>query len=211
MTPSTVPFNSGLWRRNYPSIGSAQNTILPPDGSAYVSTVVSGDLQNLAAGTVLFSFRSAPTGFTLVFGIATNARVSTAFTKAGTVRAGTYIARAFTVSDSGGNAADLTGNNCKTRTTDPTPGALDFRVINTTSLVAGTRTLDTNPYFSAPFFFSTSANAIGNNQSIQINNAFPIVLEPNEGIVIQTLDGFIDGTGIVRIDARVQWVEIPSW
>lgn len=101
-----------------------------------------------AAGAPLFSFRwTSSTALAVIQRVRINvATTVTSTTTSGAAERELIVARSFTVSDTGGTAITLTGNNQKMRTSQATSLVGDMRAGG--PLTAGTRTLDANPVSS---------------------------------------------------------------
>jgi hypothetical protein len=189
-----------------------------PAGSS--STVLGSYSASLGSGTMtaglggnspIFSFRYGGTGLAIVRRIVITAGDLVGFTP-GVLVFILSAARAFTVSDSGGGAATLTGNNAKLRTSFPSTGVADFRASVTTSLVPGTRTLDATPLDIE--VFSVTANAGQDVTPVQLTmlsqNAGeqPLQLATNEGFIIAAT---VPATGTWSFGVKVYWDEVVSF
>lgn len=200
---------------------AARGSIRPLDIGAlgsYRASVASGTIAagTFAAGNAglpLAAFRYTGASICVVKRIAFSAVVlGTAFT-AGFVQFQAFAARAFSASDSGGNAATMTGNNGKMKTVHATTGGVDFRIGSTTNLTAGTRTLDAQPFAQ---FFNGLANTawlpITVPATMELFRAnpgdWPLVLAPNEGFVIEATT---PATGTFSAAAEVSWDEVASF
>ena len=160
-------------------------------GSFALSAASGTMAAGLAANSPIASFRWGGTNPSLALVrkiYMTAANAGTGFT-AGTAEFDLFAARGFTVSDSTGNAATLTGNNGKLRTTYGATLTADFRVAATGTLTVGTRTLDATPLNRILLGIPATA-------SIQLLNPGtliwdervgeqPLILANNEGFVIQ--------------------------
>lgn len=99
-------------------------------------------------------------------------------------------ARAFTLSDSGGTAAVLTGNNGKLKTGFQTTDLADFRISSGGALTAGTRTLDNTALSMLAGTVGPSANVVYVPSGTPLFAAiepddWPIVLEADEGFIVK--------------------------
>jgi len=137
---------------------------------------------------------------------------ATAFT-AGRGAVDLFFARSFTVSDTGGTTATITGNNAKKRTSFGTTLLTELRFSQTATLTAGTRTLDANP-FSANYI---SIGTVANTMILPVgailwqrdsSDEYPIVLAQNEGFIIQAT---VPATGTWFYSAQIEWMEIASF
>jgi len=119
------------------------------------------------------------------------------------------VARAFTASDTVGNAIALTGNNCKVRTSLGTLTSVDCRISAAAALTAGTKTLDTNDLGVVGGFAPTTttgvviAPALSNLFSDDAGD-YPIILAQNEGINIMNLTAMgAAGVGTLYVNLEV--------
>lgn len=157
---------------------------------AFRHHLVSGVLGGLAAGDVIMSLRNGslhPVAIRRVlFGFA---GLDVGFAPATQFKFEIFMARSFTVSDSGGTAAVLTGNNGKLATAFNTTDLTDFRVSTGIALTAGTRTLDTAALSTLAGTVSATPNLsyIPSGTPLFAGTEpddWPIVLEQNEGLVL---------------------------
>ena len=204
---STAPFLSAPDRKVQASF-----TANHPDWSQYSFTLTTGATTGLSAGDTVMSFRTGTgTGFWLPTIVAVQVAQVTAFGAAKVNTLDLYIARSFTASDTGGVAATLTGNNGKSRTADASTTIADFRVANTATLTAGTRTLDAQRYAFLGASHSTTANAsiLARTSILAFTDAFE-VLAANEGLIVQVGLAY-PATGTWTMTFNVQWQECPNW
>lgn len=155
-----------------------------------------GNASNLAlVKRVLFEMGSGGTGFT-----------------AGSAQFNMFVARSFTVSDSGGSSILATGNGNKLRTSMGTTLLTDLRISATGTLTAGTRTLDVNPIgsISVPISATTSAQFVPVKSTLfdQRVAEYPLVLAQNEGFVIQAT---VPATGVWFFGVQLTWEELASF
>lgn len=184
-----------------PAFKSARVSVRPPEGVGFYQLgAVTGNLTNttVVANGPLFAMRWAPAnGKIAVIRRITATFVQTVgWTAAAAQPIGLYVARAWTVNDTGGTAITVAANTNKMRTTnDPSLFATpsDVRVASTATFTAGTRTLDTNPIATAVFAASQVAagSAVYPQQTVMLHDVntgdHPIVLDNNEGIVVNNL------------------------
>src|SRR5216684_5439238 len=165
----------------------------------------------LASSSPIFSFRYGGANLAIVRRIIAEAdNVSSAF-GAGAGLFNLYAARSFTVSDSSGTAATLTGNNGKLRTSFATTAISDLRIAATGTLTAGTRTLDAQPLASIETAVGLSTDASLLPTTDLFRSAIgesPLVLATNEGFVIQAT---VPGTGTWVASVRVFWDEVTAF
>jgi hypothetical protein len=99
-----------------------------------------------------------------------------------------FIARSFTVSDTGGATFTLSGNNGKLRTNTMQPTLLgELRATTNNILTAGTRTLDAQPIASQSFPGTASTTVVRPGRrlltNVGIRSQDPVVLAQNEGLI----------------------------
>ena len=185
---------------------------IAPAGDAYRVGLMSGLITILNAGDPLFSLQWTSTTYRMIIQELTmNFDLTTAFGGAQDVAWGAYIARSFTVADTGGTATTLTGNNCKLDTNFNTTRVADMRISTTIALAPGTRTLDTQPFVISS---GITGNAVGNSMAnprfmIGTENATnPVTLRQNEGIVIAPLIT-MGAAGVGHFFVQIGWTEVP--
>jgi hypothetical protein len=173
-----------------------------------------GNLTTIAAAAPLFAFRNLSVNPIVIKRIGIGVFCGTVFTVAQKIDYALFVARNWTVSDSGGTAIALTGNNAKHRVTHATPTSVDMRIASTAALTAGTRTLDTN---SLSQIQGIGSAAIGVGVPSGLNNLFshdaedyPLIIAQNEGIAItnQTLMG---AGGIITLAVNIEFSEVTSY
>jgi hypothetical protein len=166
----------------------------------------------LAANSPIVAFRWGNANLCLIRSIKFGLDSTTAFA-AGRLDIAAFIARSFTVSDTGGTTATLTGNNAKKRTSFGTTLLTELRFSQTATLTAGTRTLDTQPFarINAINLTATGTTVIQPNTTIwqrDSSDEYPIVLAQNEGIVIQAT---VPATGTWFYSCNIEWMEAASF
>lgn len=199
--------------------GAARWSIRPLDHTLggvvrghYSIGLVTGLTTGIAAGGLLFSFRHTDaTSVHVLERVAVSAAITTAFTTAQPVDCDLVVARAFTVSDSGGTQVSVAGNNNKNRTQMGASSAADIRIATTAALTGGTKTLDAN----ASAIIAFSGNGIGVASAGELygldrETQHPIICGPNEGwnIRVVTAQG---ATGVVKYYVRVDWAELAGF
>jgi hypothetical protein len=193
---------------------AARSTLRPIDYGAlgsYKKAGVSGLMAaGLAGAAPIFSFRGLAANLILVRRVRFGAGSVTGFA-AGIALFNMFVARAFTVNDTGGGALVLTTNNAKLRTSMATSLVQDFRISSTATLTAGTRTKDADPVGS----IATSVTATAGAPVVAPTDLFnqpasnhPLVLAPNEGFVIEAT---VPATGTWTFAAEVEWDEIAAY
>jgi hypothetical protein len=126
-----------------------------------------------------------------------------------------FIARSFTVADSGGTAftpfTTTKQNYQKARTIMGPSLMADMRIATTGPLTAGVRTLDANPFASSGSYLSTATALPPLVYNAKTSNGqHPICLSLNEGIVIQSGVVFT-ATGTVRLTVALSYAEVFSY
>ena len=191
---------------------------------AYRIAVTSGLVTGLSAGDPIFSLRWAPslptsnprqlTTFVLQR-MRVKWRTITDFTATQEAGIDVFLARAFTASDSGGTAATLTTNNAKKRTSFPTTLLTDLRIATTGALTPGTRTLDAQPIASDVYSDLANAATVQKGRvDVEVldqdQDRYPIVLAPNEGIVVENRITMGAG-GTARVIVEIDWLELQRY
>lgn len=165
----------------------------------------------LAANAPIWSFRWGNSNLCLVRSVAISVGEGAAAFATGRCNFDLFVARSFTVSDSVGTAATLTGNNGKKRTSFGTTLLTDMRIANTVTLTAGTRTLDTMPVGNVQVTNKVvETNSVTNAVLWQRDSSdeYPLVLAQNEGLVIQAT---VPATGTWFFAVKVEWMEVASY
>jgi hypothetical protein len=123
-----------------------------------------------------------------------------------------FAARTFSASDSGGTAGTLTGNNSKLRTSYATMGAADIRIASTSTLTAGTRTLDTDALSNIVVGIgaTTTGQFVAPGTFILQTRAGeqPLICAQNEGFVVQAT---VPATGTWSFGVTTAWDELASF
>lgn len=207
-----------------PTFKAARVSVRAPEAVGYFQLgAVSGNLTNttVVANGSLFSMRWAPGNgkLAVIRRVTVNFVQTIGWTAAAAQPVGLYIARSWTVSDSGGTAITVAANTNKMRTSnDPSLFAApsDVRVSTTATLTAGTRTLDTNPISVGLLAASQVAAASANypQQTIVLHDVntgdHPIVLDNNEGIVLNNMVVWpAAANGLISVN--VEWFESNSY
>ncbi len=203
-----------------PAHGAARVSIRPQevDGAYSVGSLSGIMAAGLAGASPVVCFRWAPVNgksLALVSKVRfTAGNLGTAFA-AGGVTIALFIARAFTVIDTGGGALTTSGNNMRRRSSFP-PSQLpagQIVVSATATLTAGTRTLDANPIGAlATSVPGTAGSITAPMPGMLFNNnetgKYPIVLQPNEGLIIQAT---VPATGTWTFAWDMDWVEVGGY
>lgn len=191
-----------------------------------------GTYTGLTSGAILVSFRwTSTTSFAVIQRVRVNVITSTAATTAGEAERELHVVRSFTVSDTGGTAVTMTGNNAKMRTSQATSAVGDFRFGQ--PLTAGTGTADANPVSSAvawlPLNFTgvdigcggaaaTSAvwSCAGGVGPVDLLNAtngqeYPLVLAQNEGWRITIGKDAMPAAAVQQTTFTAGWCEMSAY
>jgi hypothetical protein len=135
---------------------------------------------------------------------------ATAFA-AGVAQFHLFVARSFTVVDSGGTSILPSGNQNKLRTSYATTNLQDLRISATATLTAGTRTLDANPIAS----IVQGVPAVAGQQILAPYPLFearpgemPIQLVTNEGLVLQAT---VPATGVWFFGIKLDLAEVDTY
>lgn len=185
----------------------------PIDGNHYSFQTSSGAMTGIATNNPVFSFRNISTNQILIQEVSITAIATTGFTAAQRIGFQLWVARNWTVSDSGGTAVPLTGNTNKLRTSYTTLTAVDCRISTTGALTAGTRTADTYPIDSNYGWAAAATAGIvipHTNIYASFENGHPLVLGQNEGIVLVTGAAF-GAAGVVTLDVTVKLIERTTY
>jgi hypothetical protein len=208
-----------------PTFKAARTTIRPSEGVGFYQLGTStGNLTNttvLGTNAPLFSMRWAPAnGKLAVIRRVTAGFVQTVgWTTGAAQQFNLFVARGWTVSDSGGTAITIAANTNKMRTTnDPSLFATpsDVRVATTATFTAGTRTLDTNPIATTVFAASqvAASSAVYPQQYNIIHDVnsgdHPIVLDNNEGIVFTNVTTW-PAAANAQMFFNVEWYETTAY
>lgn len=212
-----VAGNSGTVAEVEANTRAMRVVVRPADVGALGSYEVSEASGTMAAGLAsaspIFSFRYGAANLAVIRSVYMSAgNAGTAFA-AGVGVFRMFVARSFTVNDTGGTALTLTGNNGKMRTSMATTGLSDARIASTGTLTAGTRTLDTTPVGTIVVPLSTTASISMIAPGTKIFDAgasqeYPLVLAQNEGFVIQAT---VAATGTWSFAVNVEWDEVTSY
>jgi hypothetical protein len=208
------PTNPSALQEVDPLYKASRVALRPFEGLARHSVgAVSGAVTGLASTGVVFSLRNTSTSNNLLISrMGMGYITTTAFTAAQKMDYGLFVARAFTLSDSGGTAIPMTGNNTKLRTSLATPTGVDMRISTTTAIVSGTRTLDASP-IAVIGGFSTGVGVVINttpdNLLSQYSGEHPLILAPNEGIVLMNTT-IMGATGVGTVYVNLEFAEVAA-
>lgn len=167
----------------------------------------------LAAAAPIFAARwGDATRFALIKRVIFSAGNDATAFAAGSVLFKLFVARSFSVADTGGTSMLPVTNENKLRTTGMgTTLFSDMRLSSTATLTAGTRTKDANP-------IGVLAGGVPNvaGSSLILPNPlwevlpgdFPLILAQNEGLVIEAT---VPITGTWKFGVRLNWSEVASY
>ena len=177
----------------------------------YSACAISGVMAaGLAAAAEIWQFRwTSTTKLAFIKHIHFHAAVDTTGFTAGTLIFNLFKATAFTVAGTGGGTLTLTGNNGKMKTTGmPASAVAEIRVATTAALGAGTKTLLDTAHSTIVTGVGTAAGQDLLNDHelthVHFEGDHPIVLEANEGIVIQAT---VPATGTWKFGVESIWEE----
>jgi hypothetical protein len=189
-----------------------RTTIRPAESVSWCSVGAVGNaITGVAAAGAIFSFRNLAANLIIVRRVQIGFVTTTAFTTAQGVAYRLFVARAFTASDTGGNAIAFTGSNAKHRTSLATLTSTDCRMTATGALTAGTRTLDANSIGAA--VAGSNALAVSMPMTLLFSHDagdYPLVLAQNEGFVI-TNDIAMGAAGVLAVYVNVELAEATSY
>lgn len=135
---------------------------------------------------------------------------ATAFA-AGVAKFNLYVARSWSVADTGGTQFNPTGNSNKLRASMGTTLINDFRIAQTATLTAGTRTKDGQPIGSLTAGVPAVAgqNIVAPTDMLyQRPGEFPLILAQNEGLV---LEATVPITGVWQFSCMLDYSELASY
>jgi len=193
---------------------AARAVLRPSDvgslGSYKVSLISGSMAAGLAANAPAYSFRNNGSNYVLLRRLNAQAMsLGTGFT-AGNALLAAYIARSWYGADSGGNT--LTAGSGRAKGTHANQSATDIRISNTATLTGGTRTLDANPFaqLQGPVGAGTYAQFFARGNPILDTRPgdWPLILAPNEGVVIQAT---VPATGVWQFIVDAEWDEVSTY
>jgi hypothetical protein len=182
----------------------------------YSAAVLSGTMAaGLAADSEIVQFRwTDATRLCLIHEVTLDGLdgSATAFA-AGFGRVHATVARSFTVAGTGGNAATITTNNGKLRTSMGTTLLGELRSASTAALGTGTKTLDAVSIGQVSLTFGTVVSTRYLQAPIKLFNtdavnSHPIVLAQNEGLILRAT---VPATGTWQFGATIKWSEVASY
>lgn len=127
----------------------------------------------------------------------------------------TFIARAFSASDSVGTAITITGNNMKKRTSMGTTLITDIRKAAVAAgLTVGTRTLDAEAILELCTQQTiTTANQQNYRNILDLTSSgdMPVVFAQNEGFIVRGPTIIFGAAGTADLSVEVAWAELTSY
>lgn len=168
----------------------------------------------LTANAPILAFRWAPATVTSSLALIRRIKFSawnlgTGFT-VGNFVFDLFVARSFSVQDTGGAAVTLTTNNAKMRTAHATTQAT-IQAAATTTLTAGTRTKDANALRTLAGVIATGtfASILPEQTEMfrQQPGEYPLVLATGEGFVIEAT---VPATGTWTWACSIDWDEVAA-
>jgi hypothetical protein len=193
---------------------------------AYRSGAHTGLLAGVGAGTAtvghIWTARWAPPGTNSVIDIRRRAIIQrlrirwftvAGFTAAQEVGLELFRLTAYTAAYSGGTGAAVLTPSPKLSAV-PT-SLMTGRIAGSDALTAGTQTLDTDPIGSASFAELAAAATVPKGSfeiflSTEDLDRHPIILAPNEGLVIRNLVAMGAG-GTARVSVEMDWLEVERY
>lgn len=178
---------------------------------AYSVSVKSGVMAaGLSANSPILAFRNPGSAIAVISKLRFIAQgLGTGFAAGATVF-DMFVARAFSVQDTGGGAVTLTTNNGKMRTSHATCSSL-IQASATATLTAGTRTKDANPLRTllSDVGTGTFAQVIADDLLLDSKPGdWPLVLAANEGFAIEAT---VPATGTWTWAAMIDWTEVATY
>jgi hypothetical protein len=190
------------------------DTKLPLDHTGGGSYEVVAKSNTIAAGLtanspiIMFRFASA-SNIAIIRRLRLNAWTVGAGFAAGIAQFDAFVARTFSIEDTGGLLAAIASNTAKLRTSNMNAAVAHLRVADTAALGVGTRTLDGQPFetaIGAPAPTVVNTMIVSNAVLFQEHD-HPLVLENLEGVIVQAS---VPGTGTWAFSIHVAWDEINS-
>lgn len=179
-------------------------------GGSFQAVAKSGALvAGLATNAPIIMFRFASTSMcAIVRRIKLQAWTNAAGFTAGPAAFDAYAARSFTIEDTGGLLAAISGNVGKMRTSGMATSLSHLRVADTGALGLGTRALDGQPLDSLVVAAATAVNTVFLATQVLFQAVdHPLVLDNLEGFVVQAS---VPATGTWSFAVSVAWDEVQK-
>ena len=191
---------------------AARVSIRPVDVINWLSYgAASGALTGVAANGPVFSLRNTGANLLMVRRLQVGFVTTTAFTAAQGLVYQMLKANGFTVSDTGGTALYVAGQNKHRLGFTNITAAPDIRISTTAALGAGTRTLETVSMGLA----GGTSNGLGTSMPMTAllshdTGDYPVILAQNEGLVIT--NGIAMGAaGVIQLHVNIEFAEMASY
>lgn len=191
------------------------SSLMPPDyaglGGGYHHTSKSGVIAaGMTVGAPIYAFvNPSASMLALIRRVRLAAWSSAAGFAAGLAIFDMFVARGFTVLDTGGVNPTMTTPQMKLRASHAVPVCQIARA-NAGALTAGTRTLDLGVIETLVLAAPTSANTPFSPAPVSLidkkGGEHPLTLAQNEGFVIQ---GTVPITGTWQFSLGIEWDEVP--
>lgn len=176
----------------------------------------SGALVSLSSNAPIWSIQNTATDRALwIRGVWAQFVATVAPTTAQQINLGAYIARSFSVADSGGTTVAFAAGTTKLRSNYSDPSGISIRYSNATgAITAGTRTLDANAVGMVGAWVPNpivGGAVIPMQALVDTDSPEPsIILGPNEGLVINSVNAFGAAlAGVATITAEIIQVRNP--
>ena len=172
---------------------------------------VSGALAGVAANGPLFSLRNTGANLLMVRRVQVGFVTTAAFTAAQGLVYQMLKANGFTVSDTGGTALYVAGQNKHRLGFTNITAAPDIRISTTAALGAGTRTLETVSMGIA----GGTSNGLGTSMPMTAllshdTGDHPVILAQNEGLVITNVIA-MGAAGVIQLHVNIELAEMASY
>lgn len=212
-----------------PTYNAIRTSVRSPgvDGGYYRTTLLSGTINGLTAGSIIYAFRNPSTNLCVVQNVSIGFRAIASSTKTSFV-VSIYFTRNYTVMDTTGAAtAPTLIDKVMTINRSTQMNALQ-RISNTGALSGGTGTDDSQPLASAVFTHPGAISNVGLYTTTLFQQAtgltqgqglgggvgtwvHPLVIAQNEGFRIRADTSLIAGTNTLVAYVDVDWFEASSF
>lgn len=179
------------------------------------ANLITGTTVSLAANAPIASFRWTDSkSYAVILSITATANVNATITTGTVVDLEAILARGFTVSDTAGTAV-VPSSGLKSRNNMGNSLIGDLRIATTTTLTAGTRTLDTVGFGFACFGLGLTTSGANSAMGVKVYQwdtlgQHPIIIAFNEGFILRVpTAGPV--TGGIRYGITIDWAEVPTF
>lgn len=182
----------------------------------YRAVFDTGAVATPGAAAVLLAFRWGDTkNLAVLKRVQVSAVLTTVLTALQALSVQAVIARAFTVSATGGAVISLAGQNQKNRTNMGTSLVTDLRQGSAGVVTAGTRTLDAAPFGATliPLVTNTVGVGIPLTPLYQMDHPgsqHPVIFAKDEGFEVQNGIAF-PAAGAMRFTGVIEWAELAVY